>query len=78
MIFHLLEASRTDPVLTLDIIIPSFYPPTPVGMKCEVEPLWVSPLTGTYGCYAVTCYIGNTYYGGTKDTCVNPWIWPVP
>lgn len=67
-----------EPIMTREMVIPFLYPPTPVGMNCEIEPLWVAPLTGPYGCYAVTCYIGSTYYDGTTNTCENPWTWPVP
>jgi hypothetical protein len=79
VIFNLYESSQTDALLTLDLIIPSLYPPTPEGMKCEIEPLWVRfPGSYAYGCYAVTCSINGIYYGGSADTCTNPWIWPVP
>ncbi len=79
VVFQLFDAGRKDPVQTMKIGIPSYIPPTPIGMTCEIEPLWVAPLTGSYGCYAVTCYIGGQYYGGTEDTCTNPWPWwPVP
>ncbi|KAF0106560.1 MAG: hypothetical protein FD146_2468 [Anaerolineaceae bacterium] len=77
VIFNLYESSRSEALLTLDILIPSLYPPTPEGMWCEIEPLWMG-LGGGYGCYAVTCTINGQYYDGTPDTCVQPWRWPVP
>ena len=80
VIFKLYEASRTDPVLIQDMIIPDSLPPTPEGMACDIEPLWeVHPeIDPNYGCYAVTCYINSQYYAGTQDTCIQPWLWPVP
>lgn len=78
VIFNLHAAESATPILTMEMIIPSMYPPTPEGMYCEIEPLWVPPLTGNYGCYAVTCYLYGTYYDGTPDTCIQPWRWPVP
>ena len=78
IIFKLYEVSRVDPILINNILIEPLYPPTPEGMTCEIEPLWVLPLHGTYGCYAVTCYLNGGYYGGTTDTCIQPWLWPVP
>jgi hypothetical protein len=79
ILFKLFPADRTDPVLTVDMIAPDAYPPTPVGMTCDSEPLWLRfPGQYDYGCYAVSCYINSTYYGGSADTCTNPWMWPVP
>jgi hypothetical protein len=78
VLFNLYESSRTDPLLTFDYTIPSLYPPTPEGLKCEIEPLWVAPLTGPAGCYAVTCYLNGSSYPGTPNTCDQPWQWPVP
>ena len=77
MLFMLFEANRSDPILTIETITPSAYPPTPVGMRCEIEPLWVG-LGGETGCYAVTCYVGDSVYGSTPNTCDKPWKWPVP
>jgi hypothetical protein len=47
-------------------------------MTCEIEPLWILPLTGPEGCYAVTCYINGVYYDGTPKTFDLLWRWPVP
>jgi hypothetical protein len=78
LLFHLFAANNPTPILQVDLLVPSTFPPTPEGMRCEIEPLWVAPLTGPLGCYAVTCYIGASYYDGTPNTCEKPWRWPVP
>jgi hypothetical protein len=78
VLYKFFVVGQVEPILTRSMIIPSPYPPTPEGMRCEIEPLWVAPLTGTYGCYAVTCYLNGQYYDGTADTCIQPWRWPVP
>ncbi len=50
---------------------------------CEVEPLWVAPLTGPYGCYAVTCYsrTSGERVAGTENSCEDPfpyWLYQTP
>jgi hypothetical protein len=77
MFFHLYEANQIDPVLSLDIIVPSSLPPTPVGLTCEIEPLFNSG-QGPKGCYAITCVLPNgDYWGGTPNNCDIPWpYWP--
>lgn len=54
--------------------------PTPMGMYCEIEPLWTEVLNhiGNVGCYAVTCWINGTYYGGVQDSCKQYWPWIPP
>jgi len=66
--------------LEVELIIPNAYPSTPEGMWCEIEPLWVAPLTGPEGCYAVTCYLNGVFVNeGTPNTCERPWMYgPVP
>jgi len=80
VIFKLYKAGHTDPVVIQDMIIPDSVPPTPDGMVCDIEPLWVShpEIDPNYGCYSVTCYINSQYYAGAQDTCVQSWPWPVP
>jgi hypothetical protein len=55
-------------------------PPTPMGMYCEIEPLWTEVLhhIGGVGCYAVTCWVNGTYYGGVQDSCKEYWPWIPP
>jgi hypothetical protein len=79
MVFKLSETNRIDPILTFNTIMPSLYPPTPVGMWCEIEPLWIN-FGGDYGCYVVTCLINGVYVDeGTPNTCEQPWRYgPVP
>lgn len=65
--------------LVLSLLAPGYARPTltPTPLKgnpdwtCEVEPLWVPPLTGEYGCYAATCYSRtmHQYVGGTVNSC---------
>ncbi len=78
VIFQLFEASLADPILTADVKIPSLYPPTPVGMQCEIEPL--AGFGFPANCYAVTCYLNGIYVNeGTPNTCDQPWRYgPVP
>jgi hypothetical protein len=78
VVFSLYETSRVDPIYSVDLVIPSFYPPTPEGLICEIEPLWVLPLTGPEGCYAVSCQLNGVPYPGTPNSCDQPWQWPVP
>jgi hypothetical protein len=80
MVFHLFANSNPTPILATELIIPNTYPSTPVGMWCEIEPLWVAPLTGPEGCYAVTCYRNGVFVNeGTPNTCDQPWYYgPVP
>lgn len=80
MVFHLLANNNPTPILATELIIPNTYPSTPVGMWCEIEPLWVAPLTGPEGCYAVTCYRNGVFVNeGTANTCDQPWMYgPVP
>jgi len=55
-------------------------PPTPMGMYCEIEPLWTEVLhhIGGVGCYAVTCWVDGKYYGGVQDSCKEYWPWIPP
>ena len=46
--------------------------PSPVGVVCEAEPLWESN-QGDLGCWAITCYLNGSWYGGTGNTCFKPW-----
>jgi hypothetical protein len=80
MLFHLFANNTTTPILEVELIIPNTYPSTPEGMWCEIEPLWVAPLTGPEGCYAVTCYLNGVFVDqGTQNTCDQPWQYgPVP
>lgn len=80
LFFHLLTQGSTIPILEVELIIPNAYPSTPEGMWCEIEPLWVAPLTGPEGCYAVTCYRYGVFVNeGTPNTCDQPWYYgPVP
>jgi hypothetical protein len=80
LLFHLFAVNNTTPILEIGLIVPSTYPSTPVGMWCEIEPLWVAPLTGPEGCYAVTCYLNGIFVNeGTPNTCDQPWMYgPVP
>jgi hypothetical protein len=58
--------------------------PTPNGMYCEVEGLWTDLMQSLHnyhnepGCYAVTCWIDGSYYGGVEDSCKKYWPWIPP
>jgi hypothetical protein len=54
--------------------------PTPMGMYCEIEPLWTEVLhyQGDVGCYAVSCWINGVYYGGVQNSCKQYWPWIPP
>jgi len=46
--------------------------PSPTGVACEIEPLWL--VHGKeVGCYAATCWQNGSYLGGTENTCETPW-----
>lgn len=77
--FALYSELLQEPIFNSSFIFTS-PPPTPVGMYCEIEGLWTELVgkIGGVGCYAVTCWINGVYYGGTQDSCKNPWPWIPP
>ena len=82
LVVELHEKSTDAVVLVLESI---GYGPDMVGdpnLTCEVEPLWVPPLTGPFGCYAVTCYYRTGGYAtGTENSCTTPfpyWLYQTP
>jgi hypothetical protein len=69
--FTLYKAGTDEPVydntLTFSGPIPS-----PTGVVCEVEPL-TEAFAGDVGCFAITCYQGGVWFGGSWNTCKEPW-----
>lgn len=68
-----------DDTVIAELAAAGYEPPRPTATPilanpdwvCEVEPLWVPPLTGPHGCYAATCYSRSShrYVGGTQNSC---------
>lgn len=77
VLLELYATGVVTPVVSIAIVVPSRIPPTPFGMQCEIEPLWVG-FGQPEGCHAVTCTINSVYNGGTANTCITPWLWPIP
>jgi hypothetical protein len=77
--FSLFASSHAEPVFKTNYNFSGILP-TPIGMYCEIEPLWTEVLhyQGDVGCYAVTCWVNGTYYGGVEDSCKEYWPWIPP
>jgi len=77
--FSLFVITNSEPIFNTTFRF-SGPPPTPMGMYCEIEPLWTDVLNhiGNVGCYAVTCWINGSYYGGVQDSCKEYWPWIPP
>jgi len=77
--FSLFISTQTEPIFKTTYIF-SGVMPTPQGMVCEIEGLWTDIIKSRGyisepGCYAVTCWINGTYYGGVQDSCKEYWPW---
>jgi hypothetical protein len=80
--FSLFLPAITEPIFSTSFLLPGAIP-TPEGMVCEIEPLWTDVIRarGYYaepGCYAVSCWLNGTYYGGVQDSCKEYWPWIPP
>ena len=71
-IYFILYKAETDEPIYNNIVTFTGPIPSPVGVVCEIEPLWESN-QGDLGCWAITCYQNGVWYGGTGDTCYKPW-----
>ncbi len=62
-----------EPVFTQIFGLPVEPTPTLYGVTCTYEPLSAIGQSENSNCYAITCVYQGQYYGGTKNSCTDPW-----
>jgi hypothetical protein len=67
------QKDAPEPVFTQVFGLPLQPTPTLYGVTCTYEPLSAIGQSDDSSCYAITCYYQGKYYGGTKNSCTNPW-----
>ena len=67
------DYSQDTPVFEQVFGFPIAPTPTLYGVTCIYEPLSAIGQSTDSSCYAITCTYQGQYYGGTKNSCTDPW-----
>ncbi len=70
---YLYVADQETPIFTQVFGLPIEPTPTLYGVTCIYEPLSAIGQSDSSQCYAITCTYQGRYYGGTKNSCIDPW-----